>query len=625
MTQQSISPISQPIDCPIDRWLEVLGGESINLTADEIADTCWLTLVQQRFAAEDAGTEGAIAFDTAPSSSTASGLDIELSAADNKVTSLPPELENKAARPTAQPAGELFLRSASSQKSDSKYSSKPGSNPDSNPRSSSSSQPIRVPAATALRDPLLLARALRPLMQPRPVGQGSQLNETATVQKIAEERVWCPVTQPLTEQWLELAIVVDESASMRIWRRTIRELHRLCKHYGVFRDVRLWGLVVRADGATGSNEIFLRTHPFLKENIRTLRCPDSLVDPTGRRVILLATDCVDELWQMPQLLEVLRRWSRHNPMALLQMMPEWLWQRTNLRQAIRVELQAKDIGSANCMLDVVSANTAYWRRTRAQRQAEDIKIPVITPTFELVQQWARMLADQGTAVVPGVVFTQRAQAMAATAEKRRSRFEGIPTAAQKAQAFRGGASPLARRLASLLAASPAITLPVIRIVQAQLLPISNQVHVAEVLLGGILQPQDDGSLGIDPDDVQYRFVDEAIRAELLAEAPVTDTTAVLSRYIEENFATSLDDFVLELSNQLQPGQEIDDKRKPVAVIAAEVLQYRGVKYADFIAGVKRQFSPSSNPNRQSVSFPSFELFEFVDVQLVDVQLIEEFS
>ena len=47
----------------------------------------------------------------------------------------------------------------------------------------------------------------------------------------------------VTGALLDLALVVDESDSMLIWRRTVTELQRLLENYGVFRTVRVWGLV----------------------------------------------------------------------------------------------------------------------------------------------------------------------------------------------------------------------------------------------------------------------------------------------------------------------------------------------------------------------------------------------
>jgi hypothetical protein len=62
------------------------------------------------------------------------------------------------------------------------------------------------------------------------------------------------------------------------------------------------------------------------------------------------------------------------------------------------------------------------------------------------------------------------------------------TAEDRVQGFRVTASPIARKLAGLLAAAPMISLPIVRLIQETLLRESQQVHVAEVFLGGLLKP-----------------------------------------------------------------------------------------------------------------------------------------
>jgi formylglycine-generating enzyme required for sulfatase activity len=603
----------------LDQWLAVLGSDEYDLTADEIYEMCYLAVIQHRFGVESPQQPQE---STSPVAPKPPGI-TERSSGQLPEPSAPTPVDPPQ-RPSRS-AGGLFNRNISA-------------------TPESEAKPLRVPTAPALRDPLPLARALRPLMQQWAIGQGSKLDESATVQKIAEERVWWPVTKPQTETWLELALVVDESPSMLIWRRTIEELERFFKHYGFFRDVRMWGLIARqvpvrrgtrsGDQASPTQpsgakteaqtktQICLRATPFARLNTQDLRQPDSLIDPTGRRVVLIVSDCVDSIWQEPELLSTFKLWSSSSPMAILQMMPEWLWPRTNLRQGTVVNFKGKTRGSANHALDVVLADAAYYRKSRTEKQT-DIKVPVMTLEADRVESWAQMLTAHGPYQAAGVILNPKAQQMTVAAQRRRQqKAADTASAAYKAQAFRGYSSPVSRRLASLLAASPAITLPIIRVVQETLVPQSEQVHVAEVLLGGILRPQQEPALGTNPDDVPYEFIDPDIRAELLAEAPVKDTTEVLSHYIEENFpwSHSLPEFILELRRLMRTETTEADNLKPIATIAAEVLQYRGMEYADFVQEVKERYEPSSAPRgdeQTSPIFPEFEPFDFIDAKFID--------
>ena len=77
-----------------------------------------------------------------------------------------------------------------------------------------------VPGGEALPGALELARKLRPLSRRVPSRTRVYLDEAATAQRIAEERVWIPVLYPAPARWLEAALIIDTNASMRVWHKT---------------------------------------------------------------------------------------------------------------------------------------------------------------------------------------------------------------------------------------------------------------------------------------------------------------------------------------------------------------------------------------------------------------------
>jgi hypothetical protein len=178
--------------------------------------------------------------------------------------------------------------------------------------------PLPVPDARALNHPLDLLKTLKPLLRRVPSPTEEIINETATADWIAQTELWQVITEPDSELWLELVLVVDESASMILWRRTVEELQQFLKHYGIFRDVRVWGM-----GLDSDQNIYFRSA------IRSHQ-PKELIDARGRRLILLVSDFVDNLWYQEPILQILQQWSNSNPVAALQMLPEWLWSRSAL-------------------------------------------------------------------------------------------------------------------------------------------------------------------------------------------------------------------------------------------------------------------------------------------------------
>ncbi|MEA5472547.1 SAV_2336 N-terminal domain-related protein, partial [Spirulina sp. 06S082] len=438
---------------------------------------------------------------------------------------------------------------------------------------------LKIPDAPSLRSPLDLARALKPLMRRMPSGCDSLLDEAKTSQNIAETGVWLPVLQPTLEPWLDLELVVDESLSMHLWRRAIAEWVRLLKNYGIFRNVRIWGLLVE-DGRVGIR----RGIGGIGKNQR-FRSPDELVDPTGRRLVLVVSDCVSSFWREGKMVAVLEAWGKRQPMAIVQMLPRWLWGRTSLGRGATVRLRGLSPGVANRALR--SEAVSLWDGEGG------IKVPVLTLEAERAAIWAQMVAGKGV-WCSGVAFAREGWREESEGEKR-DRL----TAADRVQGFRVTASPMARKLAGLLASAPVITLPVVRLIREQCLRESQQVHVAEVFLGGLLKPLTEIDADTNPDLVRYDFI-EGVRELLIESVPssyVLDVVDKVSQFIARKLGLSLENFAAVLKNpqEVLDGDVVEEVR-PFAMVTAQVLRCLGGEYAKFAEELERQNRVSDRAN-----------------------------
>ncbi|MCP4405001.1 MAG: hypothetical protein GY801_47830 [bacterium] len=191
-------------------------------------------------------------------------------------------------------------------------------------------QTVRVPAATMLPNSLELERALRPLM--RKIGSLTQkvIDEEQTVHRIAEEGIWHPVLKEKQERWLELALIIDRTASMLIWQPIVAELQGLLERHGAFRDVRVWTL-----GSDADNGAPVQLYAGSGNSGKHSRMcdPRELLEPSGRRVMLLVSDCISSAWYTNKLISLLELWGQDHPLAILQLLPMRLWAGTGLREA----------------------------------------------------------------------------------------------------------------------------------------------------------------------------------------------------------------------------------------------------------------------------------------------------
>ena len=531
----------------IDTLITALSKE-LELSAEEIADTIWLALQIQESQSESTATQK-LKNDLSQPSLKSKESEGETLPETKTKTSDSRETASKQS-PEEQKAG-IYTRNQQETLFKSELS-------------------FKVPDAPSLCEPLTLARALKPLMRRIPSGTTLVLDESATTQRIADEGLWLPVLRPTLEPWLDLELVVDEGISMQIWRHTIRELERLLKNYGIFRNVRVWGLITdnleqmqirRGIGATAKNQ--------------SPRSPAELIDPSGRRLVLVVSDCVSSLWRDGKVTTTLEIWAKHGSMAIVQMLPKWLWKRTALGRASEVRLQGLNPGELNQKL--IAKEVSLWDELEETR---GVKVAVFTLEPDKVASWAQMLSGKGDIWTSGYVF----KLDPIPVNKGKELFNlnsGQHSAEERVQAFRVTASPMARKLAGLLAAAPAISLPIVRLIQRTLLKESQQVHVAEVFLGGLLRPLSEINAETNPDYVQYQFMD-GVRELWVDSVPsgyVLNVVDEVSKYVARKAGLSLEDFAAVLRNPQQiRDSEIAGGVGYFATVTAQVLRRLGGEY-----------------------------------------------
>ena len=502
--------------------------------------------------------------------------------------------------------------------------------------------PLRIPDAPSISKPLDFAKALRPLMRKINSGKNTILDEIKTVDKTAINNGICtPILKPEPEPWLDLVLVVDEYKSMTLWQHTIRELQQLFKHYGIFREVKICGLSYHQLSVSNEQNNWLNSEENQEKILLRLGIgkqqyfanPQELIDTTGRRLILIVSDCVAPFWHDGSILSILREWVKYQPLAILQMLPDWMWRRTGLR--IGSSVQFKNLVPGNSNQNLIIKELLLWKNMPLE---EGIKIPVLTLEPQLAKAWSEMFVGKPDALASGFVLPNEFKAKSENLPQ--NKVEQL-SAEKRVHRFRMNASPVARKLASLLSAAPTIYLPVVRIIQARLLPQAQPIHIAEVFLGGLLKPMIDITPDTNSEQVEYQFVDEEIRQILFKDAPVSDSQEVfdaVSQYVEKYFGKSLKDFVALLKSP-----ENNDENVPAfAEIAFDILKQLGGDYSAFVeeienSGSKGTQSPTPDDEEKNLQQWEFQTptvnrrgkiikrttdaaFYFTEILLYDVNL-----
>jgi WD40 repeat protein/formylglycine-generating enzyme required for sulfatase activity len=467
--------------------------------------------------------------------------------------------------------------------------------------------PVRSPAGRALPDTLALARALRPLMRRVPSKTDWELDEEATADQIAEQRligqpvVWTPVLRPTLTRWLEVALVVDASTSMAVWQATAGEFRDLLARQGAFRDVRTWYLDTEGEG---------EPQLFAAADARRPVHPSPAREPLGSRegrLILLLTDCVAAAWRNQKAFHLLAEWAVERCVVLVQVLPERFWSRTALR---RVEslASARIAGVPNPKLVVeprsevvlpLSLLGAPSQGGKKTGESPLVPMPIVTLEPAALSDCARMIAGMGRAWVPAkwlVVPSPRPKrevqtdaraasgATAASAAATQPSTSSVPDSRALVATFQATASPSAQKLAGYLASVP-LTLPVMRLVQQALLPSSRQVHLAEVLTSGLIRrvsPRSGqtGSPQGREEALTFDFV-EGVRDMLRPTVSKSDTLTVLeavSRFVGAQVGQTGSFGALTPDPLGAETLTLNERTLPFAQVAAEVLDRLGLAY-----------------------------------------------
>jgi tetratricopeptide (TPR) repeat protein len=331
-------------------------------------------------------------------------------------------------------------------------------------------------AQVALPGMLEYFRALRPLKRKvlsRHTDDVS-LDESATASQAAETDLWWPVTRTNKRRWLDLTLVVDANTLWALWHSQIAAFVTMLERLGAFRSVQVRLLDTDHDAT-----------PVLRGMRNSVaRDPAEVLDPSGRRIVLVLTDGVDEAWRKGLYGPVLAKWGRVMPVTLIHLLPQWVWRRGGLgvhqaQLSVSGELLPNARWEYRVLDDVISENTSGGR-------GKAVPIPVVEMNPRWLHWWAGLITGEFRQSTPASILLS-------TEESRPLAHDGsgppgiAPSPADIVKHFRTIGSPRALRIATLLAALPA-DIAVVDLLRDQFVPEASSADVAELFVGGLMRP-----------------------------------------------------------------------------------------------------------------------------------------
>lgn len=441
---------------------------------------------------------------------------------------------------------------------------------------------FQAPAGRALPDKLDIARAFRPLMRRVPSRIRFDIDEEKTARRVAETGNWTPKLRPRPSRWFELVILAEDSPSMIVWQNTLSEFKALMERLGAFRNVRTFRFKHK-DGQAQLAAGFRRIH-----DNRIQRRFSELVDPAGRRLIMTISDGVSEGWHKGAVPWMMGSLGRNALSAVIQLLPRRLWSRTGLGSAGSIHMKATRPATPNA--------SAIKEREWSGMLMEDrpsVCVPVVTLEPESIRDWTRYLAGGGTPVTGKEFFISCRDTVFAPPKVR-----DLPPL-ERARLFRASASPTARLLAAFFSVVP-LSLPIMRIIQQQMLPKSRQVHLAEVMLSGMFENLDPIDTDNDPDLVGYQIFQDA-RPLMMQDILFNETLQVIeavARFIEQNPALCGRFTAVFPDPEGRGDDSIKKGDLPVTSVKIQLLRNLGGVYARLAERLEKEERKPEYPRRR---------------------------
>ncbi|MET0233418.1 MAG: FxSxx-COOH system tetratricopeptide repeat protein [Kibdelosporangium sp.] len=384
---------------------------------------------------------------------------------------------------------------------------------------------VPPPVATGQLPPLPgaagIVRALRPLHRKIVAHQSHdyELDEEATAQRAVQDGLWWPVTRPPSERWLDLTLVVDSGPSMALWRSTVAAFESLLRTLGTFRTIQRRLLDTNRPGLQAP--VLRGGTPEAAE-----RQPAELLDPGGRRIVLVLTDGVSRNWRSPAVYGMLAKVAGAMPTALVHLLPQRLWRQTGLN-VHRARLKPRGRLAPNSRWSVALPDA--WLEPVAVAPEPDgaVAVPVLEMDARWFDRFTRLVLGGNDPVDATVVLAHESAGDESGDESwDEDEFTSdMSSSADRVKGFLSTASPAAFRLATLLAAVP-VSLRTVSRVRAEVVPEIRNEDIAEVLSSPLFEAEPHTHVDSPWDTITFN-VHPGVRKELLSSARRSETAHVV--------------------------------------------------------------------------------------------------
>jgi len=425
-----------------------------------------------------------------------------------------------------------------------------------------SAKAIQSPKKLALSNYREWEKAFKFINLKQPSRNKYELDEEKTVENIASLKVFDLVFKQVQEKSFFLTIIIDRGETMELWDELITNFKQMLLTMGVFARVSIyyWDTKDKNPRLCGDRE--------LKREIS-----EKLVVMDGKRnLVWVMSDCIAPSWRSAEAFKSIDRWSKKSFTSILQMFPKDMWMGTMLFKGKHIRLSSTSFNPINKKLKIQTA----------KREKNSLKVPIVSFDPYALQAWAKIVINSRNNSISGIELED----LDFPYVERVSKKEITPE--MRMQRFYSQASPIAQKLAFYMSVLP-VDFKVTRILQEERLPKSNQAHVAEVFLGGLIERRKKSK------SIDYDFYPK-IREELNANISADDAFSIMedmSNFVSSHLGIGFDfkALLVDPNGAFDGDVEISSESLAYARLASRVLKRKGGRFNEIAQAIDNKVIP----------------------------------
>jgi hypothetical protein len=310
---------------------------------------------------------------------------------------------------------------------------------------------------------------------------------------------------------------------------------------------------------------------YADKNLKT-KINERLVGKEESNLIWIMSDCLSPSWESSHAFKSIEKWSKKSFTSIMQMFPKEMWMGTMLHKGKHAHFHSTFFNPLNNHL-----------QSDRRRKKEGLKIPVISFNPYALQSWARVVVGSYRNIISGVMFENLDFEMVKIKNAREISAE------MRLKRFYSQATATAQELAVYMSVLP-VDFQVTRILQEVKLLKSDQSHVAEVYLGGLIEKT---SLG---NKVLYDFY-EGVRDRLSVNIGADEAYELMqnmSEFVVSHLNVGIDfsALITDPTGAILGDYELDEQSIAFARLASKVLKRKGGIYAQTAMNIEKELSPN---------------------------------